>query len=926
MKRLSISSVVALAISTLLFVSCDRPEPDPVTPTPPAEEETLISPDGYPVSANTYIIGEKDVISFKSTALMMVGENIAIAASAEEGYTDVTSIMGESSEFFYAAVSPLLLNKEIDLKTEKSLFTVISTLAKAQLETVAPGETSEITGGKCKATLDDGRFTFKAELTLADKTCLRVHITADESDSPIVINENLIGRGDDIKPLRAAFYKEADGLTYLFFTPGNIQYFEELSIVTYYSYMVIPTDLANGKPVEFAGIGKNQTIMFGIVDNVNDDNSFDIDNSTLKEISGFFNITCSDEGRYKALINLEREGVSYYIAFDGECISADLAMPEPERENEFSFEKEKMGIDAVTLRKRDEVWHLTMKISNGKPVVITMSKRFFEDGGTFGFSQDPNMSVEYDGVIYSKANGYSGTLTMQLDEEAGTVETEFTNYKNLNFYYKGDYTLDDGIAPFTLKVSDISSVSATVEVQPFDTGSPYYMDIITASNFEQAQQYGFDDYMAFLLETLETQTGKSRQEVVEMISSYGNDGFIVTTLRPETDYYAVAVGIDESGMTTTDVVYEAFKTLEQIESGNLLEITTSDVTATTSKINVIATNDDPYILAVEPTNCLAGLDNDAIAEYIIQSNIAWGGLEQITYTGTQQIEFEGKAGWKYSVIAFGYQGGAVTSDVTVYELAMGEGGDPASCTFDFGFDTEEWEMYLDVKPSMDDVVYICNIVKKSDLDVLTDLTGSEQKALNECLETLVEEMIADCGSRERVIDLISMMGNQQFNIKYEYDTEYVQWAVPVDQDGNPAAEFSVSKVFRTPEATKSDASLSLVGYRVFNGTDLAALYPSEFKVAKGYAVVELEVKPSESAVWWRSYIAMDDLTDRTEQTIIKNIMMAPTQDGLTKQYIVSFWGVNTIMGVAKDADGKYGPLLLEVINLDENNVTPATAL
>ena len=157
MKRLRISSVVTAVISILLLAACDRPEPEPVpptppSPTPPVEEEDIVTPEGYPVSDNTYVIGQKDEHPFKSTALMMIGENIAIAASVDEGLTDVTSIMEESSEFFYAAVSPMLLDKDIDLKTEESLFTVISTLAKAQMETVAPGETSEITGGKSKAT------------------------------------------------------------------------------------------------------------------------------------------------------------------------------------------------------------------------------------------------------------------------------------------------------------------------------------------------------------------------------------------------------------------------------------------------------------------------------------------------------------------------------------------------------------------------------------------------------------------------------------------------------------------------------------------------------------------------------------------------------------------------------------------------------
>ena len=930
MNKLSISYLVSFVISILIFASCERPEPSPVPPVDNDKEnntETPIPPDDNPSSENIYIIGEKEALSFKSTAVMMVGENIAVAASPDEGFTDIESIMGKSSEFFYAAVSPILLDKEIDLKTEESLFTLISTLANAQLETVAPGETSEIKSGKCKAVLKDGIFTFDAELTLTDGNNLKVNIIANESkDAPIVINENLIGRGDEIKPLRAAFCKEEDGLTYLFFTPGNIEYFEELSIVTWYSYIVLPTNLINGNTIEISGIGEDQTFMFGLVDNVTEENCFDIDNSSLDRINGSFNISKGDSGSYKVLIEFVVDGEKYYVRFDGECIDCDITIPEAEKEDEFIYDGETLGIESAVLVKEDDIWHLTLNVSNGKPAVISMSKQFFETGGTFGFSQDPNMNVKYDGNTYSKASGYSGTLTVNLDEEGGIVETGFTNYQECKFYYKGPYTMEEYHIPFTLKVYDISAVSATVEVQPYDIESPYYMDIINASDFAQAQKYGFDDYMKYLLGTLEANTGLSRKEVIEMISSYGNDGFIITTLKPETEYYAVAVGINESGMTTTEVIYEAFTTLEQVESANVLEISASDIKATTALLNTSATNEDPYIFAIEPSNCINGLKGDELAEYIIQSNIAWGGLEQITYTGNQQIEFEGKAGWKYSAIAFGYQGGSVTSDVKVYEFTMGEGGDPQLCTFDFGYEFGDWEMYLDINPSDDTVVYICNLIKKSDLDVLTEIAGSSEEALTECLETLIEDMIEECGSRERVIDLISVMGSQRFNIKYDYDTEYIQWAVPVDQNGTPVAEFTVSEVFTSPEKVKSDASLTLKSYRVFDGTELATLYPGEFKGTKGYAVVELIVEPSASADKWWSYVALDDISDRTEETIIKNILMAPTQEGLIKQYIPAFWGTNTIMGVAQDANGVYGPLLLEVIELNQNNVVPGNAL
>lgn len=910
--------IAAMTLAALCsMVSCEKPNTEEEDKKNDDKGEIAIDPEEYPYNENTWVIDgiENDLFS---TALTMVGENLAIAASTEEGLTDVTDIM-ESEEFFYAAVSPVLLGKEFDPKTEPAVFTLISTLADVGLETVAPGETAEIQSSRCYMIFEDELLTFKAELKLADGTGVGLHITAKvEEGDEITINRNIIGRGDEVKPLRSAFYKEEDGQTYLFFTPANISYFSELDIARWYMYLMLPTEDVVTKSAK--------EIRFGVIDNVDEANCFEIDSETIAETPGDYYVESKGEGKYKTDLSLKIDGVSYLIKFDGTCISADVEEPVEVLETYFKYNGEEMTIESAVLVKKDEVWTLDLAVSNGRMASVTMSPDFFVKGGTFGFSQDKNMAVGYAGKTYSKANGDSGTVTMHLDDENGIVETQFTNYKDLEFYYKGKYTEEAYHIPFTMKVYDVTSVSATVEVEPYDTDAPYYMDIITAADFAQAQKYGFDDYMTYLLETMEANTGKGRQEVIEMISSYGNDGFIITTLNPETEYVAVAVGISETGMTRTEVVCEAFTTLEPTVSGNVIEISASDITATTATINVAVSNEDPYILAIEPSNCVRGLTGEELADYIIQSNIAWGGLEQMTYSGNTQIEYEGKAGWEYSVIAFGYEGGAVTSDVTVYEMAMGEGGDPASCTFDFGFEVAEWEMYLDVTPSVNDVVYICNIVKKSDLDVLTDVAGSEQGALAECLETLIEEMIADCGSRERVVDLISIMGSQGFNIKYAYETEYVQWAVPVDQEGNPTAEFSVSEVFKTPAEEKSDASLSLVSYRVFDGTELAALYPSEFKSAKGYAVVELIVEPSESAAKWWSYIALDDLTDRTEQVIIKNILQAPTQEGATKQYVVSFWGTNTIMGVAQDAEGKYGPLLLEVIHLDQNNVTPGTAL
>ncbi len=868
---------------------------------------------------NTYRI-QDEVIAFESIAVSMVDDNICVAASPESGFTEVKDMMNSDCEYFYAAINPLLLGIEFNLKEEKSLFTFISTISGAKLQQVTSENNEEIKEGKCRITYAEDELNLSAVITLADDTTIELLI---KTKAELSINQNIIGRGDERKVLRTVFYKEQNETTYLFMTPANISYFSELDIATWYMYVAVPSNLADGKEVNVSDLSTGDKFMFGIVDNVNADKNIEI--TDAGKINGFFAIRNDGKEAYQITVSFTADGIQYSARFNGNGISADKEAPVEVKEEFFKCDGTEQVIESAELIKGEETWRLALNLDNGKKAVVTMSESFWAKGGILGFSQDKNMSVAYDGTTYSKANGYSGTITVHLDEEAGTVEIEFTNYSGLEFYYKGGYTVRENVAPFKLRVYDVSAVTATVEVEPADAKSPYYMDIITASNYEQARIHGFDDYMSYVLENLEGQFGKSRKEIVEMITSYGNDGFIVTTLIPESRYYAFAVGINEEGMTTTEPVFQEFTTSEAETSANTLAITASDITSTTVKLMVEASTEDPYIFAVEPVSCLEGMSDEEIADYIIQSNIAWGGLDEITYSGSINTDYLGKAGWEYAAVAFGYENGSVTTDVSKTIFRLDDSGAPEDCTFAFGQEFEGWEMRVSITPSDDSVVYICNYIKKSDLDALTVATGNVQSAFKECLETLIEDMIADLGTRARVVDLISTMGAQEFTTKFEYSTEYIQWAVPVDQDGRPTAGFSFSEIFTSPEEKFSDATLTLKSYRVFNGDDLAALY-SEFKSAKGYAVVELVVEPSPEAVEWRSYIAMEDISDRSREVVIKNLEIAPTQNNLTVQYITAFWGTNTIMGVAKDAAGDYGDLLLEVINIDKHNVVPAELL
>ena len=66
-------------------------------------------------------------------------------------------------------------------------------------------------------------------------------------------------------------------------------------------------------------------------------------------------------------------------------------------------------------------------IDNAKRVTITMPEKFWSFE-VVGFSQNINISVSYDGTTWSKAN-----------KSSGTIDIQFTNYNNCEFYYSGPY-------------------------------------------------------------------------------------------------------------------------------------------------------------------------------------------------------------------------------------------------------------------------------------------------------------------------------------------------------------------------------------------------------------------------------------------------------------------------------------------------------
>ena len=179
---------------------------------------------------------------------------------------------------------------------------------------------------------------------------------------------------------------------------------------------------------------------FGVIDNLSSSKSVEIMAGYLRGATGDFIITKTAEARYKATINIKLLGVQYIVNFDDKCISVDYA---PEKKiNYLDYKGSESAITSATLTQGESVWSVELATASGASVVLNAPKGFFNSGdGGRGFSQSKDFTVEYNGVVYSKANGYSGTMISSYDEATQSLALDFFNNSDVKFNYTGLVTI-----------------------------------------------------------------------------------------------------------------------------------------------------------------------------------------------------------------------------------------------------------------------------------------------------------------------------------------------------------------------------------------------------------------------------------------------------------------------------------------------------
>lgn len=408
------------------FTASLEPEPDPAQPD------------------NTIVLGEQ-TIAIQSIFTGNFNGYKTITLTPAKGVTTLEEIQLNDYDYFQVIVTPALLNKSFDVMTETEEFTIISLFDDPEF-TIAPEVNDGITAGTCQYTIEDSKATLIVDITLEDGRQMSVRASCEVTPEPEM--SEYISINDLKKPVRAAFYEiDPDGSVALFFSPGEIETFDELETTIYYISLMLDGALLDGTQRDIASLSEDFALFY--VDNASGDMKA-VETGNLEGATGTFSV--KQDSEFEEIFTIELhfvlgDGTKIDLKYDDECLTTEAA---EEKANEYIFNDNHIPINSVIVDKRNvEVYDIWLsgrfdittieEMQDYGPVQISCPAECF-NGSAAGFSVYPDqLAIIFGPTVYNFANGNTGTVTPLLIDSELTLD--FTTYGELSGHYKGPVTI-----------------------------------------------------------------------------------------------------------------------------------------------------------------------------------------------------------------------------------------------------------------------------------------------------------------------------------------------------------------------------------------------------------------------------------------------------------------------------------------------------
>lgn len=464
----------------------------------------------------------------------------------------------------------------------------------------------------------------------------------------------------------------------------------------------------------------------------------------------------------------------------------------------------------------------------------------------------------------------------------------------------GNPDVPEQVAALTISVTNITATAARVSVTPQSKTTKYYFDILRAEYYrEYNEQFGFQRFINNTINSLMDANSMTKEDVLSRILSAGDDSYGFTGLDADTEYYAVAMGIDQDGLITTEIYFESFKTAAVKPSDNTFAIDIKSVSYESVAYSVKPKNNEPYVLIYWNKPIVDKL-GDKFIDHCIESR---SDIESFVVTGSQTGVFNDCVpGRDYYLVAFGFDGGLPTTAITKASFTTKADADPSQCKFTFAVSDIQYDRaYMKVTPSAKHTPFFWSVVEKSYYEELVRTVGAEEGMKSVLAESLAP-FATDFGNIYDALEIITSYNDvsvEGTTYGLEQGKEYIPWAVAIDNSGNATAEFVMGNGFKTKIDTVADCTVEVKG-SFETGSD-------------GKAVLISTAKPDDKCVNFYNVIFQGDLRDASRQSLLNNIIKM----GFKNQREVKFekcpWNQPaSAIAVGVDADGNFGEIAIDV--------------
>ena len=474
---------------------------------------------------------------------------------------------------------------------------------------------------------------------------------------------------------------------------------------------------------------------------------------------------------------------------------------------------------------------------------------------------------------------------------------------------------------FEIDVTDIGLTKATVKVQASDDKAVFFMNVFSKEQYEQwgGGEVAFSNHAQALVDYYVTM-GRTPEEMVTNLGSVGRGELVFDDLTDDTEYIAYAVGIDENFFVNSKATVVNFRTKKVVESSITFEIDIRETTYCSVIGTVTPSNSDQFICAIQPKAQLEQFESDQDIMYeLVATYQQWDAMEDVLYAG-EAVELEPisslSPSTEYVVLCFGWDEAPTTGLTKAEFVTLAEGGNPRAQEMTFALsDILHNKVTVNITPKLGlHYFYDCMSVETLNEYIVSE--GSEDEAICRFIDERIDygAEFFNCTRKEYLEDMGAALGKQRWTFTgLEEDSEYIIVAATVNMTTGKIAlrKPFKSDVFRTTILIESDAAVTFVIDKYYDGTELAELDPVQFSKCKGMVMVPYKIVPNADAVHWRTTFTYGEFASWAERDDILVELDYKCDEDKTQGFaVVHYDQIVSFMGIAVNDEGYTGPFAL----------------